>query len=31
MKKSLSLAVPFLLVSLVLFSTAYAAEAPKKF
>lgn len=30
MKKSLSLAVPFLLVSLVLFSTAYAAEAPKK-
>ena len=30
MKKSLSLVVPFLLVSLVLFSTAFAAEAPKK-
>jgi putative ABC transport system substrate-binding protein len=30
MKKSLSLLVPFLLVSLVLFSTAFAAEAPKK-
>jgi putative tryptophan/tyrosine transport system substrate-binding protein len=30
MKKILSLAVPFLLVSLVLFSTAFAAEAPKK-
>lgn len=30
MKKSLSLVAPFLLVSLVLFSTAFAAEAPKK-
>ena len=30
MKKCLSLVVPFLLVSLVLFSTAFAAEAPKK-
>jgi len=30
MKKILTLAVPFLLVSLVLFSTAFAAEAPKK-
>ncbi|GAC1470086.1 MAG: ABC transporter substrate-binding protein [Desulfuromonadaceae bacterium] len=30
MKKSLSLVVPFLLVSLVLFSTAFAADAPKK-
>lgn len=30
MKKSLSLVAAFLLVSLVLFSTAYAAEAPKK-
>jgi putative tryptophan/tyrosine transport system substrate-binding protein len=30
MKKFLTLAVPVLLVSLVLFSTAFAAEAPKK-
>jgi putative tryptophan/tyrosine transport system substrate-binding protein len=30
MKKSLSLVMPFLLVSIVLFSTAFAAEAPKK-
>lgn len=30
MKKSLSLVVPLLLVSLVSFSTAFAAEAPKK-
>lgn len=30
MKKILTLAVPFLLVSLVLLSTAFAAEAPKK-
>lgn len=30
MKKILTLAVPFLLVSLVLFSTAFAAETPKK-
>jgi len=30
MKKFLTLAVPFLLVSFVLFSTAFAAEAPKK-
>ncbi|MBC7964023.1 MAG: ABC transporter substrate-binding protein [Steroidobacteraceae bacterium] len=30
MKKGLSLVVPFLLVSLVMFSTAFAAEAPKK-
>src|ERR1700676_575197 len=30
MKKSLSLAMPFFLVYLVLFSTAFAAEAPKK-
>ena len=30
MKKSLSLVAAFLLVSLVLFSTAYAADAPKK-
>ncbi len=30
MKKILTLAVPFLLVSMVLFSTAFAAEAPKK-
>ena len=30
MKKSLSLAAAFLLVSLMLFSTAFAAEAPKK-
>jgi putative ABC transport system substrate-binding protein len=30
MKKGLSLVAPFVLVSLVLFSTAFAAEAPKK-
>src|SRR5512133_278926 len=30
MKKSLSMVVPVLLVSLMLFSTAFAAEAPKK-
>lgn len=30
MKKSLRMVVPFLLVSLVLFSAAFAAEAPKK-
>jgi putative ABC transport system substrate-binding protein len=30
MKKALSLVAPFLLVSLVLFSTAFAAEAPNK-